>query len=80
MLVQYHVDTVFVDPPPDACPVYLMVREVVVEMDVVVLILQLLRYLGIEWNKDEELPGATTPGGPAGLMGGTKGCDGTLQT
>ena len=68
-----------VDPPPDSCPVYLVVGEVVVEADVVVFVLQLVRDVGVERYEDDELPGATTPGASAGLVGGTKFCDGVLQ-
>lgn len=80
VLVQYAVDAVLEDPPPDSCPVHLIVGEVVIEMDVVVLVLQLVRNVGVERYEDEELPGATTPAGAAGLMGGTKFCNGILQT
>lgn len=79
ILVLYSVDAVLVDPPPDSCPVYLIVGEVVIEMDAVVLVLQLVRNVGVERYEDEELPVAPTPEG-AGLMGGTKCCDGVLQT
>lgn len=73
MLVQYSVDAVLVDSPPDSCPVYLSVGEVVVEFDVDVFVLQLVRNVGVEWYEDEELLGATTPEVAAG-------CDGFLQT
>lgn len=80
MLAQYSVDAVLVDPPPDSGPVDVIVGQVVVEMDVVVPVLQLVRNVGVERYEDEELPGATTREGAAGLMGGTKRCDGVLQT
>lgn len=80
VVVQYPVDAVLVDPPPDSRPVYLVVREVVIETDVGVLVLQLVGNVGVERYEDEELPGATTPEGAAGLVGGTKCCDGVLQT
>lgn len=57
-------DAVLVNSPPDSCPVYLIVRKVVVEMDVVVL--QLGRNVGFERNEDEAFPRATTPVGTFG--------------
>lgn len=80
MLIQYYVDAVLIDPSPDSCPVYLVVGEVVIETDVAVLVLQFVRNVGVDRYEDEEPPGAATPEGAAGLMGGTKRCDGVLQT
>ena len=80
MFVQHSVDAVLVDPSPDSCPIHLSVGEVVIETDVVVLFLQLVRNVGVERYEDDKLPGATTPEGAAGPMGGTKCCYGVLQT
>lgn len=72
ILVRHSVDAVLVDPPPDSRSVYLIVGEVVIETDVVILILQLVRNVGIEWDEDEELPGAAAPGEAAGTVAGAK--------
>lgn len=72
ILVRHSVDAVLVDPPPDPRSVYLIVGEVVIEADVAILILQLVRNVGIEWDKDEELPGAAAPGQAAGMVAGAK--------
>lgn len=47
MFIHYSVDAVLVDPSPHPCPVYFIVREVVIEMDVVVLVFQLVRDVGV---------------------------------
>lgn len=60
VLVQYGVDTVLVDTPPDTCPVDLRVREVVMEMDVCILVLQRVSNVCVEREENEELSG--TPG------------------
>lgn len=79
VLVQDAVHTVLVDPAPDPRPVYLVVGEVAIKRDVAVLVFQFVGDVGIEREQDEELPGATPPGGPAGLTGGTEFCDGGFQ-
>ncbi len=80
MLVQYSVDAVLIDTSPDSCSVDLIVGEVVIKMYVAVLLLHLVRNVGVERYEDVELPGAPTPRVVAGLMGGTKCCNGIFQT
>lgn len=77
-LVLHSVDAVLVDSAPDPGPVQLAVREAVVELDVAVFVLQLVRYVGVKWNEDEELLGAATP--EAVAMRAAKRIDGLLQT
>lgn len=77
MFIKYTVDAVLVDPPPDSSPVYLIVGEVVTVKDPVVFFIQFVRNVSVERYEDDELPGATTQ---AAGLGGTKCCDGVIQT
>lgn len=70
MLVLHSVHAVLVDPAPDSCHVHLAVWEAVVEFDVTVFVLQLVRYVGVDRNEDDEFLGATAL--EAALVRGTK--------
>lgn len=78
VLVEHSVDAVFVDPPPHSSPVHLAVGEVAVETDVVVLVLQLVRDAGVQWDEDEEPPGPVAPAGSISEVGGAEPFNGPI--